>query len=58
MEKELLKKLPQEAQQAVEMVPAIQELVEPPKDNTVRNVGIVVVLVAVLVIANKKFCSK
>ena len=52
--------LPAPAKQAIESVPAIEQLVEPPKENNVgRNVGIIVAIVAVAAIVKYRCkCKK
>jgi len=60
MEKELMKALPAPAKQAIESVPAIEQLVAPPKENNVgRNVSIIVAIVAVAAIVKYRCkCKK
>ncbi len=55
-----LPNLPAPAQQAIESVPAIEQLVAPPKENNVgRNVGIIVAVVAVAAIVKYRCkCKK
>ena len=52
----LLMELPAQLTETIEAAPALPPV--EPQSNTVRNVGIIVVLVAALVFAKKKFCNK